>query len=98
MTTIHVQPIGERTRRQRLGRGNEDPWSDDGVRHSVRFRQVSNRYPRRVWEAYDGDLRRAMADSDEEVAATVAAWERDHGLVPRDWVAIGRAERSDDED
>jgi hypothetical protein len=63
-------------------------------RHSERFRKVSNRYPRRVAEVYDGDLGRAMADSDEQVAATVAAWEKSHGFVVRDWPALGRSERT----
>lgn len=67
----------------------------DRVRHSLRFRKVANRYPRRVSEAYEGDLRQAMADSDQQVAATVAAWERADGLVPRDWHAIGLAEGRD---
>jgi hypothetical protein len=39
------------------------------------------------------DLGAAANDTDEEVAATVAAWERAHGLEPRDWYAIGREER-----
>ncbi len=64
------------------------------LRHSERFRDVSTRYPRRVAEAYDGDLDRAMADSDEQVTATVAAWERANGLAPRDWRAVGAAERA----
>jgi hypothetical protein len=62
-------------------------------RHSERFRKVSNRYPRRVAEAYDSDFGRAMTDSDEQVAATVATWERSHGFVVRDWAAIGLSER-----
>jgi hypothetical protein len=49
-------------------------------RHAERFRKVSNRYPRRVAEAYERDLERAAADSDEQVAATVAAWEESQGL------------------
>jgi hypothetical protein len=61
--------------------------------HTERFRKVSPRYPRRVAEAYGGNLERALADSDEEVAATVAAWEQAHGLDPRDWSAVGAAER-----
>lgn len=60
--------------------------------HSDRFRRVSDRYPRRVAEAYAGDLGRAMADGDEWVAATVAEWERENGLAVADWPAIGRAE------
>jgi len=39
-----------------------------------------------------------MADSDEQVAATVAAWERDQGLSPRDWPAIGAEERGETEE
>jgi hypothetical protein len=66
--------------------------------HSRRFRKVSHRYPLRVTEAYSGDLERAAADSDEQVAATVAAWERAQGLESRDWVAIGAEERGDDEE
>ncbi|TMF99302.1 MAG: hypothetical protein E6I03_12320 [Chloroflexi bacterium] len=62
------------------------------IRHSERFRRVSNRYPRRVAEAYGGDLGEAMADSDEEVAAAVRDWERSQGLEVRDWEAIGRTE------
>jgi hypothetical protein len=63
------------------------------LHHSERFRQVSNRYPRRVAEAYGGDLERAAAASDEEVATTVAAWEKAQGLRVRDWRAIGATER-----
>jgi hypothetical protein len=66
---------------------------DAAVRHSNRFRKVSNRYPLRVTEAYEGDLERAMADSDDEVAATVTAWERRQGLRPKDWAAIGAFEK-----
>ena len=67
-------------------------------KHSERFRKVSNRYPRRVAEAYGRDLDRAMADSDEQVAATVAACERDQGLSPWDWPAIGTEERDETEE
>ena len=62
------------------------------VEHTERFRKVANRYARRVWEAYEGDVDAAMGDSDEQVAATVAAWEREQGLPVRDWYAIGREE------
>jgi hypothetical protein len=65
----------------------------EALRHSERFRKVSNRYPRRVAEAYGGDLERAAAASDEEVAATVAAWEKAQGLRVRDWRMIGEIER-----
>jgi hypothetical protein len=54
---------------------------------------VSHRYPRRVAEAYGGDLTRAMTDSDDKVKATVAAWERRHGLKVTDWIAEGEWER-----
>ena len=62
-------------------------------RFSERFRQVSNRYPLRVAEAYHHQLDPAMADSDEQVAATVAEWERRNGMPVRDWAAIGAEER-----
>jgi hypothetical protein len=57
--------------------------------------KVSTRYRRRVAEAYGRNLAAAAAaDSDQQVAATVAVWEREHGLEPRDWHAIGRKERT----
>jgi hypothetical protein len=59
-------------------------------RHSRRFRQVSTLSPRLVTEASGGDLAKAAADSDEQVAARVAAWETAQGWVPRDWHAFGR--------
>jgi hypothetical protein len=62
-------------------------------RYSERFRKVSHRYPRRVAEAYAGDLASAMTDSDDKVKATVAAWERQHGLKVTDWIAEGEWER-----
>jgi hypothetical protein len=65
--------------------------------HSRRFRRVSTRYPRHVADAYGGDLAAAAAASEEEVAARVAEWEREHGIEPRDWYAIGQNER-DEED
>jgi hypothetical protein len=37
-----------------------------------------------------------MADTDAQVAATVTAWERAHGVPGRDWRAIGREERTGD--
>jgi hypothetical protein len=63
--------------------------------HSERFRKVSTRYPRRVSQAYEGDLSRALADTDQQVAATVRAWERSQGLEPRNWIAIGIEERGE---
>jgi hypothetical protein len=59
-----------------------------------RFCDVSRRYPVRVAQAYDGDLERALADTLQQVAATVAAWEIAHGIGPFDWAEIGAAERS----
>jgi hypothetical protein len=67
--------------------------SREQIAFSTRFRMVSTRFPRRVSEAYDGDLARAMADGDRQVAGTVAAWERRQGLAVRDWRRIGRTER-----
>lgn len=70
-------------------------FDDVAVRHSQRFRKVSNLYPRLVALAYERDLDRAAMDSDETVAATVRAWEIAQGDEPRDWYAIGRAEGRD---
>jgi len=72
--------------------GRIDPGA---LAHAERFRRVSTRYPRRVAEAYGGDLARAMADTDEIVAATVAAWERENGLLVTDWPTTGRYERDE---
>src|SRR5262245_46413664 len=70
------------------------PMDERAWRFSERFRQVSNRYLLRVAEAYDHHLDPAMADSDEQVAATVAAWERRNGMPVRDWAATGAEERT----
>jgi hypothetical protein len=92
----------DRLRQRRRDRQDFDRYRrwliEVAVPHAERFRKVSTRYPRRVTEAYDGDLERAMRDSDGEVAATVAAWEREQGIEPRDWHAIGAIERTDDEE
>jgi hypothetical protein len=69
--------------------------ADPRVRHSVRFRRVSNRYPLRVTEAYGDDIEQAAQDTDEQVAARVAEWERAQGMEPVDWAAIGRKERNE---
>jgi hypothetical protein len=71
-----------------------DP-ADPRVRHSLRFRKVSTLYPRCVAEAYGDDIERAAQDTDEQVAARVAEWERAQGMEPRDWAAIGREEREE---
>lgn len=63
--------------------------------HYKRFWKVSNRYPLRVVDAYDGDLSAAARDDDATVAERVAEWERANGLEPPDWPAIGRAERDE---
>jgi hypothetical protein len=70
------------------------PMDERAWRFSERFRKVSNRYPLRVAEAYHHHLDPAMADSDEQVAATVAAWERRNGMPVRNWAAIGAEERT----
>lgn len=49
-----------------------------------------DRYPLRVAEAYRGDVELAAADSDEQVAATVAAWEKANELAPLDSRAMWR--------
>jgi len=67
------------------------------IAHTNRFRKVSNRYARVVTDAYGGDIDAAAADDDDTVAARVAEWERSQGIEPRDWHAIGRDERDDDE-
>lgn len=66
--------------------------TDPRIAHTVRFRRVSTRYPHMVTEAYGGGLARAMADSDEQVAAIVAEWEMQTRGSARDWAAIGRDE------
>jgi hypothetical protein len=71
-----------------------DP-ADPRVRHSLRFRKVSTLYPLRVAEAYGDDIKQAARDSDEQVAARVADWERAQGMKPTDWAAIGREEREE---
>jgi hypothetical protein len=74
-----------------------DSFTSAGIRHSQRFRKVSNRYPHMVARAYGRDIEAAAGDSDEQVAARVAAWERAQGWEPRDWQAIGADERADDD-
>jgi hypothetical protein len=49
---------------------------------------IRDRFPLRVAEAYRGDIDLAAADSDEQVAATVAAWEKANALAPLDSRAI----------
>lgn len=68
------------------------------VMHSFRFRAIANGYARVVALAYDHDIARAALDSDEQVAATVAAWERANGIPVRDWYAIGIEEGKGDHD
>ncbi len=66
--------------------------NDPRVRHSNRFGKVSNRYALQVTRAYGGDIEQVARDTDEQVAARVAEWERAQGMEPRDWVAWGRRE------
>lgn len=74
------------------------PDDELALRHSMRFRKVSNGYPHAVAQAYDLDIARAAGDTDEQVAVTVAAWERAHRKPVRDWAAIGAAERDEGDD
>jgi hypothetical protein len=67
------------------------------IAHSNRFRKVSNLYPRMVAFAYDKDLAAAARDTDEEVAARVAAYQRSLGEEPTDWYAVGREEGRDED-
>ena len=65
---------------------------ENAIGHSQRFRKVANGYPRAVALAYDRDIFAAAVNSDDEVAARVAEWERATGLPVRDWWAIGTEE------
>ena len=59
---------------------------DERHRHAHRFRKVSNPYPRRGTEGYDGDRARAITDTDDDVmAASVAAWKKAQGLNVTEW-------------
>jgi hypothetical protein len=58
--------------------------------------QGREQLPAHLAFAYDRDLAAAAADSEEQVAAKVAQWERQQGLEPRDWRAIGADARRDD--
>ncbi len=73
--------------------GDQPEPNDLPARHAKRFRKVSTQYPEQVAEAYDGDLARAAAHEDAEVATTVRAWELTQGMEPVDWWAIGASER-----
>ena len=88
MTEIeaHRQQVEAEMRRQH---------GDAAVDHGIRFRKVSTRYPHVVAQAYGGDIERAAADSDEDVAARVAIWEQAQGLPLIDWHAIGAEERDE---
>jgi hypothetical protein len=61
---------------------------DDELRnkHSIRFRRIGGeRYPRRVVEAYAGDLCAPAKASDEQVAEQVREWEIAQGIEPVNW-------------
>jgi hypothetical protein len=95
MRTVPLRPAEEQDVLGRRFRQLVERHGELAVSHSERFRRVSTRYPRRVAEAYGSDLARAAADSDEQVTATVATWERAQGFEPVDWQAIGAEERGD---
>ena len=80
--------VGGRDERRRV-------MTEQELQFETRFRRVSSRYPRRVSEAYFSDHEAAMRDTDERVAATVAAWERALGWPVNAWPAIGRKERGE---
>jgi hypothetical protein len=69
-----------------------------GVQHIVRFRRVANGYARRVALAYHGNVTAAALDTDDQVARTVADWERHQGFEPAAWSEIGRSEGRTDDD
>ena len=70
----------------------------EAVAFSTRFRRVANRYALRVHKAYEGAQAKAMADTDEVVAATVAAWEAANGLDVTDWPTVGMVDEGRGED
>jgi hypothetical protein len=56
------------------------------IKHSIRFRRIGGeRYPRRVVEAYAGDLDGPAQASNEQVAAKVREWEISQGIEPVNW-------------
>ena len=59
---------------------------------------MSNRYSRRVGEAYDWDLAAVGRDDDETVAAGVGEWERAQGLETTGWAAEGEEQRDPSDD
>jgi hypothetical protein len=67
--------------------------NEDQRQHYERFRKVSIHYPRYVLEAYRGDFRRAMGHDDEQVAVTIAAWQRQQRIG--EWRAAGGAKRTE---
>ena len=75
----------------------KEPSQKEIEEHSIRFRRVGSGYAHAVALAYDGDLAAAARATNEEVAAKVREWEVAHGIEPRDWVAIGRDERDENE-
>ena len=58
--------------------------------HYERVRKVSIHYPRYVLEAYRGDFRRAMGHNDQQVAMSIAAWQRQQAIG--EWRATGGRE------
>jgi hypothetical protein len=71
--------------------------SGDALRraHSQRFRRLGGQqFPLTDARVYGGDLALAAGHGDEQVFATVAAWEREQGVEPVDWRARGKAFRA----
>lgn len=68
------------------------------IKHSIRWRKVSNRFPLTVHYAYGGDIAQALQDDDATVFERVRQWEISEGIEPRDWVRWGKEEEGRDED
>ena len=93
---VECPSCGQLTSAERLAliaQANAAAWDHDrriAAEHSWRFRNLGGMtYPHTVARAYDGDIERALADSDEAVAARVLAWEREQGFEPANWAALG---------
>lgn len=76
-----------------IRRAFSDP-SNPNCKHDLRFKKVAGNYPKRVFDAYDGDIEAALRDSDKQVALRVGVYEvATLGHKPIDWVQVGEVER-----
>lgn len=58
------------------------------VYHSNRWRRFGNGVPSMVGAAYGGDIAKALAHTDDQVFATLRAWEIQQGRKPNNWRAV----------